>query len=153
MYNSMGISSFRPFPDRSITENDLHISHTQNNTKPKLPPEMAAANMDILQHDDHMHDLMGLQELDSVFENLGRESSTPSATWSAGFDDTVDTIEDSSNTIIVDSPIEEYQRQLHHIPGSRARLGDRKSKSNSISQYVLTQTHSLINTIASVLRL
>ena len=88
--------------------------------------------------------LMGLQELDQeldshlgIFEssNLGRASSTPGA-MSTSFDDSVNTSDQHSNTIIVESPDHGYSSRYHSDPVPRARVAGPKSVFNNIPQYV-----------------
>lgn len=83
----------------------------------------------ISQHDDL--NLMELSELDShlsIFEasNPGRDSSTPGAMSNSAYGDSINTIDQHSHTIIVESPSENYLPKSHYGAGSRARFADQK---------------------------
>lgn len=137
---SMGTPSSRNFdPDPSTTEHTF-ISKHSNEVIGSSDPKMATAmDTQITQQDDLGHDtLMGLQELDShlsIFESTetGLDASTPGAISTPAFDTAIDTIEDSSNTIVVESPIE-YQ---HSDIKPRAKPKESKPVSNVINKYVL----------------
>lgn len=83
----------------------------------------------IPQHDDL--NLMGLSELDShlsIFEasNPGRDSSTPGAMSNSAYGDSINTVDQHSHTIVVESPSENYSPKSHYGAGSRARFADQK---------------------------
>lgn len=104
------------------------------------PPSHMAATMDTQMHDLSHDTLMGLNELDShlaIFESSdpGRESSTPGAVSISTIDDFAKTVEQSSQTIIVESPEETYSRKFQSDVGSRGLL-DKKSMFGSLLQYV-----------------
>jgi lysine-specific histone demethylase 1 len=98
-----------------------------------------AATMDTpMPHHEDLN-LMGLQELDShlsIFEtsNQDRDSSTPGARSNSGFGDST-TFDQHYNTIIVESPTENYAPNIRFEVGSRARFADQKF--NHIIKYVL----------------
>jgi hypothetical protein len=98
------------------------------------------------QHDDL--NLMGLQELDShlsLFESsIRRESSTPGAMSNSGYGDSIDAAEQSSHTIIVESPEDTYSRMNTSQGGSGARFSNPKSVFSNIIQYV---TRSFLVTV------
>jgi hypothetical protein len=85
------------------------------------------------QHDDL--NLMGFQELDShlsIFDP-GRDSSTPGVTSTVGYADFNSTNEQTSTTIIVDSPIEMYSRNLQPESYFHIKPGQSKSPSRNIN--------------------
>jgi hypothetical protein len=84
--------------------------------------------------------LMGLQELDShlsIFEssNPGRDSSTPGAMSNSPFGDSINTAEQQTHTIVVESPGENVPYKSPFGVGSRARFTDQKY--NHVIPYVL----------------
>ncbi|KAM3085050.1 hypothetical protein ACMFMG_003488 [Clarireedia jacksonii] len=132
-----GHSSSRNFdPDPSTTEHTF-ISKHSNEVIGSSDSKMATTmDTQIAQQDDLGHDtLMGLQELDShlsIFESTetGLDTSTPGAVSPPGFDTAIDTIEDSSNTIVVESPIE-YQ---HSDIKPRAKPNETKPGFNATNK-------------------
>ena len=85
------------------------------------------------QHDDL--NLMGFQELDSHLSMFdpGRDSSTPGATSTVGYADFNSTSEQTSTTIIVDSPIEIYSKELLPESYFHIKPGQLKSPTRNIN--------------------
>ncbi|TVY20610.1 Lysine-specific histone demethylase 1A [Lachnellula arida] len=86
------------------------------------------------QHEDL--NLMGFQELDSHLSMFdpGRDSSTPGATSTVGYTDFNSTIEQASNTIVVESPMEMiYSRKLQPESYFHIKPGQSKSPTRNIN--------------------
>lgn len=94
------------------------------------------------QHDDLS--LMGMQELDSTFSifetsHLGRESSTPGTST---FEYSIDTIEPSNHTIIVERPLEKISKAAPFEGGYHAQFDGNRvgytSPYSSVQRFVLS---------------
>jgi hypothetical protein len=108
-----------------------------------------AATLDnqLSQQHDLSHDtLMGLEELDShlgMFEpslDSARESFTPDAMSMSPADGSISSLDQASQTIIVDAPGDSYSRKYYSAIGStesRAKATDGKNMSTVVTQYVL----------------
>jgi len=85
------------------------------------------------QHDDL--NLMGFQELDSHLSMFdpGQDSSTPGATSTVGYADFTSANEQTSTTIIVDSPIDMYSRKLQPESYFHITPGQSKSPTRNIN--------------------
>lgn len=86
------------------------------------------------QHEDL--NLMGFQELDSHLSMFdpGRDSSTPGATSTVGYTDLNSTIEQASNTIVVESPMEMiYSRKLQPESYFHIKPGQSKSPTRNVN--------------------
>ena len=143
----MGISS--SFADPTATDGSYISKQASKVTKFKVSEMAATMDTQISQHDDLTQDtLMGLQELDShlaIFEssNQGKDPSTPGAISDSPFDDPINTTDQPSHTIIVDSPGDRYSQQTQSEVRSRARPAPTKSVFNHITQYVTTRNHPM----------
>lgn len=111
----------------------------------RLKDSEMAATMDTQMPPRDDLNLMGLQELDShlsIFEssNPGRDSSTPGAMSNSPFGDSINTAEQQTHTIIVESPGENVPYKSPFGIGSRARFADQKF--NHVIPYVFVPSVS-----------
>jgi hypothetical protein len=91
------------------------------------------------QHDDLS--LMGLQELDShlsIFEsNLGRDSSTPGATSSSAYGESISTVDNPSTTIIVELPKKTRVGKSVSSSSHDGKVIPRRSVSHYVNSYII----------------
>ena len=125
----------------------LPTAHISRSNSVKVSDMAATMDSQISQNDDLTQDLMGLQELDShlaMFESSGpgRDSSTPGAISNSQFDDSVNTFDRPSHTIIVDSPDDKCSQQIRSELKSRARPTGPNSVYH-ITKYVTMHNHTL----------
>jgi hypothetical protein len=143
----MGFSS--SITDPTVADGPYISKQPPKVTRFKLSDMAVTMDTQMPQHDDLSQDtLMGLQELDShlaIFEssNPGRDSSTPGAISNSPFEDSMNTVEQPSHTIIVDSPGNRYSQQNQSEVRSRARPIGTKSVYSHITQYVAIHHHDM----------
>jgi hypothetical protein len=131
--------------DPTVTDEPYTLKKSPKVTRLKVSNMAATMDTPMPHHEDL--NLMGLQELDShlsIFEssNPDRDSSTPGDISDSGFGDSINTFDQHYNTIIVESPTENYAPNTRFEVGSRARFAEQKF--NHIIKYVLCSLFPVI---------